>query len=159
MSRKVVYLMAFLLLIPYVYSNGGCIKVADDVLVQLSSAPSVPFAGQQASFLVSFGNLEKNIITQEINGKLRIVKNEDIILEKDFKIKGGILDLKHTFKNPGVYELFLEFKVEGKSYKPEDFLIEVKEQGNNRIFNFLFLIAGIIIGIVLTKFITKKGKK
>lgn len=159
MSRKIFYLLVFLLFIPYVYSNGGCIKVANDVLVQLSSAPSVPIVGQQSSFLISFGNLEKNLITEEINGNLEIVKNEEIILEKDFKIKSGILDLKHTFKNLGVYELFLEFEIKGKSYKPEDFLIEVKEQDNNRMINFLFLIAGIFIGIVLTKFITKKGKK
>src|SRR3989338_7265466 len=149
--KKILVLMSiFALLIPITYSNGGCIKVADDILMQLSSSPLVPIVNKEASFLISFGNKE-GLIKEEINGKLWIAKDDEKILTKDFKIKDGIYDLKHTFKNPGLYEIFLDFKIGNKTYMPEDFLIEVKEEKSDFRFNILFLVIGIIIGIVLIK--------
>ena len=150
MNKKFITLILFLLFMPITYSNGGCIKVIDDVLVQLSSSPIVPIANKQASFLFSFGN-KSGLINEEINGKLKIIKKEETILIKDFKIKDGILDLKHTFKNPGLYEIFLNFNIGNKTYAPEDFLIEVKEQEKSYVFNISFLIIGIFIGIFLMK--------
>ena len=142
--KKICLLIGiFALLIPISYSNGGCIKIADDILVQLSSAPIVPIAGKQVSYLFSFGDRDVNLINKEIDGVLKIVKNDEIVFTKSFKIKDGILDLKHTFKSPGLYEIFLDFKIENKTYTPENFLIEVKEEKQN--LNFLFLIIGIII--------------
>ena len=126
-NKKFIGFIIFILLIPITYSNGGCIKVADDIFVQLSSAPLVPVVNKQTSFLFSFGNKE-GLIKEEINGKLWIAKDEEKILTKDFKVKDGIYDLKHTFKNPGLYEIFLEFNFNNKTYAPEDFLIEVKEE-------------------------------
>ena len=158
MSKNfIIYIVfiIFILLIPITYSNGGCIKVADDIFVQLSSAPLVPVVNKQTSFLFSFGNKE-GLIKEEINGKLWIAKNEEKILTKDFKVKDGIYDLKHTFKNPGLYEIFLEFNFNNKTYAPEDFLIEVKEEKSDFSNSILFLIVGIIIGIILMKFIKKQ---
>ena len=147
--KKILLLMSiFVLLIPITYSNGGCIKVADDILVQLSSSPLVPIVNKEASFLFSFGNIQKELIKEEINGKLWITKNEEKILTKDFKVKDGILDLKHNFKNPGLYEIFLEFQINNKTYTPEDFLIEVKGKEANFKYNILFLSIGIIGGVV-----------
>ena len=115
----------------------------------------MPIVNKEASFLISFGNKE-GLIKEEINGKLWIAKDDEKILTKDFKIKDGIYDLKHTFKNSGLYEIFLDFKIGNKTYMPEDFLIEVKEEKQNFGFNILFLIIGIFIGIVLVKFIKKR---
>ena len=158
MSKNfIIYIVfiIFILLIPITYSNGGCIKVADDIFVQLSSAPLVPVVNKQTLFLISFGN-NGGLINKDINGKLKIVKNDDLVLEKDFKVKDGIYDLKHTFKNPGLYEIFLEFNFNNKTYAPEDFLIEVKEEKSDFSNSILFLIVGIIIGIILMKFIKKQ---
>ena len=154
MRRNFIIYMVFLILIPISYSNGGCVKIADDIFVQLSSSPLVPIANKQTSFLISFGN-EEGLIREEINGKLRIVTREKTILTKDFKIKDGILDLKHTFKNAGLHEIFLEFKIGDKTYIPEDFLIEVKEEKSDFGFNILFLVIGVFIGIALMKIIKK----
>ena len=154
-KKSILLSIIFILLIPISYSNGGCIKVEDGVLVQLSSAPLVPVVNQQASFLISFGNIKKELIGKEIIGNLSIVKNEETILTRDFKVKDGILDLKHTFKSPGLYEIYLKFNINGKHYEPEDFLIEVKEKKQNSMLNILFLIIGIFIGIVLMKSIKK----
>ena len=152
MKRNFIVFSIFILLMPISYSNGGCIKIADDILVQLSSAPLVPIADKQASFLISFGDKE-GLIKEEINGKVWIAKDGEKILTKNFKIKDGILDLKHTFKNAGLYEIFLEFNFKNKTYTPEDFLIEVKEEKQSM--NFLFFIFGIVIGIVFMKLIKK----
>ena len=156
MSKNfIIYIVfvIFILLLPITYSNGGCIKIADDVLAQLSISPLVPIVNKETSFLISFGNKEKGLINEEINGKLWITKDDEKILTKDFKIKDGIYDLKHTFKNPGLYEIFLEFNYKNKTYTPEDFLIEVKEEKQSFLFNIIFLIAGIFIGTVLMKLI------
>lgn len=154
--RIFILLSLFILLIPISYSNGGCIKVEDDILVQLSSAPLVPVVNQQASFLISFGNIKKELISKEIIGNLSIVKNDETILTRDFKIKDGILDLKHTFKSSGLYEIYLKFNINGKNYEPEDFLIEVKEEKSDFRNNILFLFIGIAVGIILMNFIKKQ---
>mgnify|MGYP001581144455 CR=1 FL=1 len=143
-------ILAFILFIPLTYSNGGCIKVADDIFVQLSSSPLVPVVDKQASFLISFGTKE-GLINEEINGKLWITANGEEIFTKNFKVENGILDLKHTFKKSGLYEIFLEFKIKNKTYAPEDFLIEVKDKKPDFAYNALFLLIGIIIGIVAIK--------
>ena len=153
MSKKLLIIYLFILLIPISYSNGGCIKIADDIFVQLSSSPIVPIVNKEASFLISFANIKKELISEEINGKIWIAKDDEKILTKNFKIKNGIFDLKPTFKSAGLYEIFLEFKIGNKTYMPEDFLIEVKEEKQD--FNFLFLIIGVIIGILSMKFIKK----
>ena len=145
-----------IVIIPFAYSNGGCIKVVDNVLVQLSISPLVPVVNEQASFLISFANQEKALIEKEIMGNLSIIKNGETVLKKDFKIKGGVLDLKHTFTKPGLYELYVDFKIQDKTYNPEDFLIEVKDQKQSYETNIIFLIIGIAIGALLMKFKNKR---
>lgn len=153
MNKVFILFSIFILLIPFSYSNGGCIKVVVDILVQLSSSPLVPIVNKPVSFLISFANKEKELINEEINGKIWIEKNGEKVLIKDFKTKDGILDLKHTFKSSGLYEIFLEFNIESKTYTPEDFLIEVKEEKDKVIYNILFLFIGVVIGIISMKLI------
>lgn len=155
-NKKFIVFIIFILLIPISYSNGGCIKIEDDILVQLSISPLVPIVNKEASFLISFANIKKELINEEISGQLKITKNQESILTKDLKIKDGILDLKHTFKNPGLYEIFFNLKIGNKTYTPEDFLIEVKEDKPDFSNNILFLIVGIAFGIILMKFIKKQ---
>lgn len=155
MSKNLLIISIFILLIPISFANGGCIKVADDVFVQLTSSPLVPIVNKQASFLISFGN-GGGLVNEEITGKLWITKNEEKILTKDFKFKDGILDLKHTFKEPGLYEIFLEFRIGNKTYAPEDFLIEVKGEKSGFRYNILFLLIGIVFGVILMKLIKKQ---
>ena len=152
MKKIFILFSVLILLIPLSYSNGGCIKIADDIFVQMSHAPQVPKVNEKASFLFSFGNNE-GLINQEINGQLKIVKGEELILKKEFQIKDGVLDLKHEFNEPGLYEIFLEFNINDKEYMPEDFVVEVieKQKDNGYLTNVLFLLVGILIGIVSTK--------
>lgn len=142
----------FILTLPMAYANGGCIKIVDDVFVQMSHAPHTPKVNEKTSFLFSFAD-KNGLVSKEISGKLRIMKGEEVILTKDFQIKDGILDLKHEFNNSGLYEIFLEFNVNGKDYMPEDFVVEVieKQASNGYLTNILFLLAGILVGILSVK--------
>ena len=157
MIKNIIIFIIFILLIPLAYSDGGCIKIADDILVQLSSAPEVPRAHKQVSYLFSFGT-KQGLINREINGTLKIVKSDQTIFTKSFKIKDGILELKHIYENPGMYEIFFDFQIGNKNYKPEDFLVEVIDVNNDLMKNLIYFIAGIIIGIVLMKLVIKKNK-
>ena len=157
MKKIILFMGIFALLIPLSNSNGGCIKIADDLLVQLSSAPVVPKAHQQVSYLFSFGN-QQGLINREINGTLKIVRNSKPIFAKEFRIKDGILELKHTYEAPDSYEIYFDFQIGNKNYKPEDFLVEVIEQKNGFANKIIFLVIGTIIGIVSANFVIKKGK-
>ena len=158
MNKIFLIIGLFALLIPISYSDGGCIKVSDNVLVQLSSAPHVPIVGKQVSYLFSFGNNQGVLINKEINGTLKIVHNSKLIFVKEFRIKDGILELKHTYENPGLYEIFFDFQIGNKNYKPEDFLVEAVDTKNNFMINLVYLIIGIIAGLILMKLLTKKNK-
>ena len=156
-NKTLIIFIIFILLIPVAYSDGGCIKIADDVFVQLSSAPVVPRVGKQVSYLFSFGN-KQELINREINGTLKITKNSETIFTKSFKIKDGILELRHIYENPGLYEIFFDFQIGNKNYKPEDFLVEAIDTKNDLMINLAYLTIGIIIGVILTKLIIKKNK-
>ena len=157
MKKTFLFIGIFALLIPIAYADGGCVKVAEDILVQLSSAPEVPRVHQPVSYLFSFGN-KQGLINGEINGTLKIVKSDETVFTKSFKIKDGILELKHIYENPGLYKIFFDFQVGNKNYKPEDFLVEAIDTKNDLMINLVYLITGIIIGVILTKLITKKNK-
>ena len=157
MKKILLFIGFFTLLIPISYSDGGCVKVADDILVQLSSAPVVPRVGKQVSYLFSFGD-KQGLINREINGTLKIVKSDETVFIKSFKIKDGILEFKHIYENPGLYEIFFNFQIGNKNYKPEDFLVEAIDTKNDLMINLAYLTIGIIIGVILTKLITKKNK-
>ena len=157
MKKTILFIGFFILLIPIANSDGGCIKVADDVLVQLSSAPVVPRVHQQVSYLFSFGN-KQGLLNREINGTLKIVKSDETVFNKSFKIKDGILELKHIYEKPGLYEIFFDFQIGNKNYKPEDFLVEVIDVKNDLMINLAYFIAGIIIGAILMKLTIKNNK-
>ena len=157
MIKNIIIFIIFILLIPLAYSDGGCIKIADEILVQLSSAPEVPRVHQQVSYLFSFGN-KQGLLNREINGTLKITKSDETVFTKSFKIKDGILELKHIYENPGLYEIFFDFQIGNKNYKPEDFLVEAVDAKNNLTINLAYLVVGIIIGLVLAKFNKKQLK-
>ena len=157
MIKNIIIFIFFILLIPLAYSDGGCIKIADDLLVQLSSAPEVPRVHQQVSYLFSFGN-KQGLIDREINGTLKIIKSDEVVFTKSFKIQDGILELKYIYEKPGLYEIFFDFQAGNTNYKPEDFLVEAIDTKNDLMTNLIYLIVGVILGIALMKLNIKKNK-
>ena len=155
--RKFIAIFIFMLVVPFAYSNGGCIKIVDDVIVQLSEAPLISKVNKQSSYLFSFVHND-SLINEKVSGTLKIMKGDETLLTKNFGIKDGILDLKHTFEKSGNYELYLQFTYKGKNYNPEDFNVEVVDLKNDLVMNLAYLIIGIIIGAILMKLITKHNK-
>lgn len=152
-------IIAFIILIPSVYSDGGCVKIADDALVQLSMIPIAPAAREKASMVFSFGNLSMNLINEPINGRIYITKNQKTVFEKNFSVNNGVLGLKYAFDEPGYYEIFTEFSMNGKKYAPEDFLIEVTDKKQNFVPNIIFFVTGVIIGSLFTALLKLRRSK
>ena len=146
-------------MLPLAYSDGGCVKVADDALVQLSMIPVSPAPKEKASMVFSFGNLSMNLINKPLDGRLYISKNQKTVFEKNFSVNSGVLDLKYAFDEPGYYEIFVEFNMDGKKYTPADFLVEVTDKKQNFVPNFIFFAVGVIIGLLFTALIKLRRQK
>ena len=157
--KKFIFILIILLVIPLSFADGGCVKVADDALVQLSMIPVAPAAKEKASMVFSFGNLSMNLINKPIGGRLYINKNQKTVFEKNFSVDSGVLDLKYAFDEPGYYEIFVEFNMDRKKYTPEDFLVEVTDKKQNFVPNLIFFAIGIIIGLLFTTLIKFRRQK
>lgn len=112
-------------------AHGAMQKVAGPYIVNLTAAHMSPLAGEEQSFVLAFSDIE----TQELIQKTAAV---DVVLQKngathmelrDAKTENGLLSFRHTYREPGLYELFLSFRFEGEEtlYEPEDFFIEVRD--------------------------------
>ena len=147
-SIRAIFMTIFLTILSSTssFADGGCVKVADDSLVQLSMVPVAPAAKEKVSLVFSFGNLSMNLINKPIEGRLYITKNQKTVFEKNFSVNSGVLDLRYAFDEPGYYEIFTEFSMNGKKYTPEDFLVEVTDKKQNFVPNVIFFVAGVVIG-------------
>ena len=161
MKKFAILIFVIALITPLTYANGGCVKVADNILVQMSMAPLVPTVNGQTSFLFSFADLNSNPISKEIKGQILIFKNKEHHFMEGFSTQDGVADFKHIFSEAGIYEVYVEFKLNGIIYNPEDFRIEVKGENqdmrlNNFASNMLFLVIGLAIGFFASKLYKKQ---
>jgi dTDP-D-glucose 4,6-dehydratase len=110
---------------------------------------------KEISKLIPSSKIKYMDIPEEDMRNYRIISDKfrNLGWKPKYTIKDGILDLKHIFKKEGLYEIFLDFNINNKTYVPEDFLIEVKEPKQNFMFNVIFLIVGIIVGMIIMKLI------
>lgn len=159
-------LLAILLLIPTLsFANGGDQRVVENkYFINLSRAPFTPRVGVQTSFLASFVDIQKNkLIAEDLIVKVRIAKQggaggkREFIFEQDnLIIKGGILELKYTFDNSGLHEIFFDFAFipnPQKIYEVPDFMIDVQKQETSPKNQFILLtmtgLAGLIVGFII----------
>lgn len=165
---KKLILLAMLLLIPTLSSaNGGDQRVVENkYFINLSRAPFTPRVGIQTSFLASFVDIQKNkLIAEDLIVKVRIAKQggaggkREFIFEQDnIIVKGGILELKYTFDNSGLHEIFFDFAFTSNServYEVPDFLIDVQKNLENKT-NYLLVIIGPVVGFVLGWFLRRR---
>ena len=159
MKRIMIFAVFFALLAPFSYAHVGCLEIDDDVFVQLTSSPITAVEGKPVAYLLSFVD-QKGLIRKEIKGKIFIQKDKNTVLDKNFTVADGILELKHTYMEPGLYEIFTEFEYNGKKYKPGDFLVEVTEKEKfNRTTAAMLLLVGFAVGISAGIFIRKEKRK
>src|SRR3989344_1250759 len=125
-----------------VFANGGDQRVVEGkYLVNLSRAPFTPRIGVQTSFLASFVDIQKNrLIAEDLIVKIRIAekggsrgKREFIFEQNNTVVKGGVLELKYTFEDSGLHEVFFDFAFASNPqivYEAPDFLLDVQKQSD-----------------------------
>lgn len=155
--RKLLLLLSLTLIPMAVFANGGDQRVVENkYFINLSRAPFTPRVGIQTSFLASFVDIQKNkLIAEDLIVKVRVAKQggvggkREFIFEQDnMIIKGGVLELKYTFADSGLHEIFLDFAFASnpqKIYEVPDFLIDVqKPSGSENKTKYFF--GGLILG-------------
>lgn len=129
-------ILSFVLFGSFVFANGGNIRLAEGrYLVNISSSPVTPVAGEKVEMLVSFASIEDNtLLREDLRTWVEIrrkVNDEVIFPEKEFRAERGVLDFDFTYPESGLYELFVRFEKPdepGKIYETEDFLVDVQSQ-------------------------------
>ncbi|MDP3771928.1 MAG: hypothetical protein Q8Q94_00955 [bacterium] len=139
------------------FANGGDQRVADGYLVNLSRAPFTPIVGVKTALLASFVDLKTgNLIKNDILVSIRIAEGRGsrafIHEKKDIPIRGGVLEYLYTFQNPGIHEIFFDFKLvndpEQKVHELPDFLLDVQKPTSKKMLDNKSFIFGICVGIV-----------
>lgn len=149
MKRFAVVLgMLLMSIIPAVLANGGCVKIADEYFVQLSSSPHVPRINEQAQMLISIADRNATLVQQAINATITLKKGTAIIREEAKTTTSGVVSFEHTFAKAGSYELFFSFTINNQTIAPEDFLIEVPTTSMPLMPVILALLLGTLIGIL-----------
>ncbi len=155
--HKIIILIALFLVPVVAFSNGGDQRVVENqYFINLSRAPFTPRVGVPTSFLASFVDIQKNkLIAEDLIVKVRIAKQNgaggkrEFIFEQDnITVKGGILELKYTFENFGLHEIFFDFALASnpqKVYGVPDFLIDVQPEKSldTRVLFLSILISGV----------------
>lgn len=118
-----------------VFANGGDIRIAEGkYLVNISSSPVTPVAGQKVAMLISFGDVVTNeLLVQDLHVwiEIRLKVTEEVIFpQQEFRAERGVLEFPFIYLKPGLHELFVRFEKPdepGKIYESEDFLVDVQE--------------------------------
>lgn len=159
-------MITWLLLFPGLASaNGGNIRIAEGkYLVNISSAPVTPVAGEKVAMLISFGDVATNeLLHQNLRVwlEIRTKATEEIVFPKqEFTAEGGVLEFSFTYPKPSLHELFVRFEKPDeprKIYESEDFLVDVQEpRGKSETpRTFLVGMASLIAGFLLGRYTLK----
>lgn len=137
----------------FTFANGGDQRLIEQgkYYINLSRAPFTPRVGVKTSFVASFFDVGANrLISEDLMVRVRISKLGDapkgnFVFEQDTMIvKGGVLELKYTFDNPGLHEIFFDFAFASnpqRVYEVPDFLIDVQKTSED---TGKYLLGGII---------------
>lgn len=167
MIKRLIIFVALLLIPITSFANGGDQRIVENkYFINLSRAPFTPRVGVQTSFLASFVDIEKNkLIAEDLIVKVRIAKQggaggkRTFIFEQDnLVVKGGVLELKYTFDNAGLHEIFFDFAFASNPqniYEVPDFLVDVQKTAESGMMYVWGSIAGAIIGFILGWFLRK----
>lgn len=151
-----------------VFANGGDQRIVENkYFINLSRAPFTPRVGVKTSFLASFVDIQKNkLIAEDLIVKVRIARQggaggkREFIFEQDSLIvKGGILELKYTFDNPGLHEIFFDFVFTSSPqtiYEVPDFLIDVQKPTESSTQYLWKVIIGTLGGSLIGWFLGKR---
>lgn len=176
MNRLIIYFIVLCVgILPFFsWANGGDQRVVENkYLINLSRAPFTPRVGIKTSMLVSFVDIQKNIlITEDALVSIRIAKlggtrnKREFLFEKNsIAMKGGVLEFSYTFADPGLHEIFFDFALAShpqKLYEAPDFLIDVQKQERQQdqlsVILVITLAGGLIAGLVFGRVLSRLFK-
>lgn len=171
MKKLLIVVVALVLLPGAALANGGDQRVKDGYLVNLSRAPFTPIAGQKNAMLVSFVDLKTGVLIKEdalVTVRIGEGRGAETFIreDKDILIHGGVLEYSHTFANPGLHEIFFDFKFVNDSaqkiHELPDFLIDIQKPPAGPIdLNSLLLggSLGLVAGMLLGWFFGRPRKE
>lgn len=144
-------------------ANGGDQRVIDGkYLINLSRAPFTPRVGDKVAFLVSFVDIEKNkLVSEDLTVTVHIAKlggigtdKRTFLFEKEkIPVRGGVLELPHTFTESGLHEIFFDFAFTSnpqRIYEAPDFLLDVQKPLNGYNTNQILLavFSSFVVGLL-----------
>lgn len=166
MIKRLIIFAALILVPVMTFANGGDQRIIENkYFINLSRAPFTPRVGVKTSFLASFVDIQKDkLIAEDLIVKVKIAKQSGaggkrtFIFEQDnILVRGGVLELPHTFNDSGLHEMFFDFAFVSnpeKIYEVPDFLLDVQKptESQNKNKYFLWgLLLGVIGGFLLGK--------
>jgi hypothetical protein len=172
MKKRIFFLLALVLMPAMAFANGGDQRVVQNTyLINLSRAPFTPRVGVKISFLASFVDLESNkLIAEDLIVKVRIAKlgggdgKREFLFERDkILVKGGVMELAHTFSETGLHEIFFDFAFVSNPqnvYEAPDFLLDVQRHSRGYSTQQLFTaaLAGLVIGLLVGWLVKRKAR-
>lgn len=176
MAYSITLFISFFLLLalffaPFlVFANGGNIRLAEGrYLVNISSSPVTPVAGEETQMLISFASIQDNtLLGEDLRTWIEIrrkVNDEVIFPEKEFRADRGVLDFDFTYPKSGLYELFVRFEKPdelGKIYETEDFLVDVQNprpQAEVKMFSPVIFVVSSFISLLSGWFLGRQSIK
>jgi|GEM_PF-4533442 len=163
---KTVLLLLLLFFTPLsTAANGGMQKVAEGkYIVNVSAAPIAPYVGETQKLLIGFADISGTLIEKDFSVDLALhFKGKTILDQKNLLAKNGILPFDYTYRQPGIYELFVRFRLPDEpnhTYTPEDFLIDVKEKyGGARASPLLGFVIGGAMCLLMCGAMATLGKR
>lgn len=165
MSRYILFLIILLLgALPLLsLANGGDQRVVDGkYLINLSRAPFTPRVGVKTSMLASFVDIQKDkLIAEDLIVNVRIAKlggeqgKREFLFEKNnITVKGGVLELSHTFTDSSLHEVFFNFAFASnpqKIYEAPDFLMDIQKPFNEYDANqvLIAVLGSLVMGLIV----------
>lgn len=100
-------------------------------LLNLSSAPIAPMAGQEQQNILAISDIATNdLIAKNIVFDMEIRLAGTVIhTQKNLVATGGVLQFNYTYPQAGIYELAAHFRFPGSAhvFAPEDYWVQVNE--------------------------------
>ncbi len=138
-------------------AHGAMQKIVDGkYLLNLTSIPIAPYAGQEQQNIVAVSDLQENLIKENAVFGIELKQNDTVVYSaKNLVATGGLLPFLYTYAKPGNYELFFAFQMPGDPtlYQPQDYWIQVVEKpqavsGSSAIPTVLAGVLGLVSGFL-----------
>ena len=153
------------------FAHGGVEKVVGDTIVFLNQTPLSPFVGEQVHLPFVFTNDKTDAPLSNLPVEVTVTdtflgdeSKDKIIYSSQGKTDvNGVLDFSYTFSRENYFDIDLHFADASGMQQETGFLVQARERADHQALmrrEFVFLVSGIIIGVLVAQpYSSKKIKK